>query len=541
MSPVSSLVLRLLERPRRCAAALLCLFAVNGAWSVYHDSQTHDEWAHIDYGESALRGLVEHASAQRMPITALNAAPVAAIRALGFSLSDQRATWVYRLPTIAVAALLGYAVFVWSGALYGSTGGLLSLFVFVFCPTVLAHSRLVTTDVHCAAFSFFAVLSFVRYLDRPSWLRLVAAAVLMGLAQLTKHTALLLVPVLLAVIGLRLLSILRDPARRPSPLPVGRAAVHAGVYLLLALAVLNAGYAFRGTMTSVLASRQSVSASQPGFAAANAASMEHPSLRSRVPLPLPSAYVEAFLFGQYLNGTDEGRGPAYLFGAQNPKGWWYYFPVAFLLKTPIPTLLLSAIALCLVFSTKWLAPASDELVLVLVLFATVGFFVFLCTAQIGVRYLLPAFPFLFTLVGRLAVWQPARARRLWRAGALALLVWLPISVLSYFPHYIAYFNESCWNRLTLYRALADSNLDWDQTDWYLKRYLDAHSTEPIAVNPGSPVTGKVVVRANNLAGLTATPDAYRWLRDGHTPVGHIGYAWLIYDIPPPAQTSPNRR
>ena len=69
----------------------------------------------------------------------------------------------------------GLAVFAWSSRLYGTGGGLLSLCLWVFCPNILAHCRLITTDVGSTALGVAATFVFWRYMKRPTWLGAVAA------------------------------------------------------------------------------------------------------------------------------------------------------------------------------------------------------------------------------------------------------------------------------------------------------------------------------------------------------------------------------
>ena len=86
----------------------------------------------------------------------------------------------------------GLAVFAWSRRLYGNWGGLLSLALWVFCPNMLAHSRLITSDMGSTALGVAATYVFWRYLQQPSWRRAARGGVMLGLAQLTKFTMLLL-------------------------------------------------------------------------------------------------------------------------------------------------------------------------------------------------------------------------------------------------------------------------------------------------------------------------------------------------------------
>jgi hypothetical protein len=117
------------------------------------------------------------------------------------------------------------------------------------------------------------------------------------------------------------------------------------------------------------------------------------------------------------------------------------------------------------------------------------------------------------------------------AGAVA---WLAVSVLSWHPHYLAYMNELLRDRRLGWRQLADSNLDWGQSEEYLRAWRRAH---PEAIlEPRHPTTGLVVVRANFLTGVLGD-DRFAWLRNLR-PVDQVAYSYLVFrvtaqDLPPP--------
>jgi hypothetical protein len=123
-----------------------------------------------------------------------------------------------------------------------------------------------------------------------------------------------------------------------------------------------------------------------------------------------------------------------------------------------------------------------------------------------------------------------RRSRVYRSAVVVAFAWMVVSSLSFYPHYLSYFNELIGSRLNMYKILADSNVDWKQNDYYLEDYLRQNAGKAIYVNPEKPVTGTVVVNVNRLVGVTAPLARYDWLRSRHEPVGHIGYSWLIYDI-----------
>ena len=109
-------------------------------------------------------------------------------------------------------------------------------------------------------------------------------------------------------------------------------------------------------------------------------------------------------------------------------------------------------------------------------------------------------------------------------------MYLIVSTLSYFPHYLSYFNEIVWDRKQAYKLLADSNIDWGQDEWYLMEYKRKNSE--IKVNPEFPTSGRIVVSVNNLVGVVVDPERYKWLRENFEPVDSIAYSYLIYDIYP---------
>jgi hypothetical protein len=512
------------EHSRASALVLLFVFAVNCAISVYNDTVTYDEPGHVEFGTWLLNGTLVHCKDQKMPITALNALPGVVAHALGLSFSDKNLLWLSRLPTTCFALLVGYFVFLWSSRLYGARGGLFSLLLFVFCPTTIAHARMATTDMYCAGFSLLAVYSFLRYIETPSLSRLLIAGALMGLSQLTKHTALLLFPVLLVTFCVRRWA---RPDSTAGPRQPRLLALHALTYVIIVWGVINAGYGLKFNFATV---GQDAEWLQANTEFAPAPDQHYDSPLANVPIPLPRAYVEAFMLGQFFNKMGKGHGPIYLMGKLSERGWWYYFPIAFALKTPLPTLGILLLALFVSVRSKRLSLSSDESVLLLFAVVVFTFFSFFCSAQIGIRYLLPILPFLYVFAGQIAIFTPHVWTRGYAACVGLLSLWLPISVLSYFPHYISYFNEFCWNRLLLYQSLSDSNLQWDQDGEYLRRYLEGHP-KPIAVNPATPSTGTVIVDTNRLTGVTGDLETYRWLREGYTPVSSAAYSWLVYEIP----------
>ncbi len=137
----------------------------------------------------------------------------------------------------------GLVVFAWSRRLYGVWAGLLSLALWVFCPNILAHARLITSDVCSTAMGAAATYIFWCYLHKPNWRWALAAGVALGLAQLSKFSMLLLYAIwpFLWIVRLGLVVPRGEWLRA-----VGKGVIHGLVIVSLSIATIDVGYLFEG-------------------------------------------------------------------------------------------------------------------------------------------------------------------------------------------------------------------------------------------------------------------------------------------------------
>ena len=91
--------------------------------------------------------------------------------------------------------------------------------------------------------------------------------------------------------------------------------------------------------------------------------------------------------------------------------------------------------------------------------------------NIGVRHILPIFPFLMALAGWAAATLIAR-RRAWAYLVALVLLFDVVSSVRAFPTYLAYANELWGGPSQTYKYLTDSNVDWAQQLKAVKKYLD---------------------------------------------------------------------
>ncbi|HET9210625.1 MAG TPA: glycosyltransferase family 39 protein [Thermoanaerobaculia bacterium] len=493
--------------------ALLILFALRGVAAMRVDGTTADEPLHLAYAERGLTAgtfiRTDGTLNSKMPVSVLNALPATLAERSG-TLSWPRKLFLARLPSLLLGVLLGWLVWSWAGALFGPWGGALALFLYTFCPNVLAHAHLVTTDISTALAMFGSAYAFWRYLDRPSRGRLAVAVAAFGLAQLTKTTAAFLFPIFALLLALRLRT-RKDLLRA------------AGLLLLLALsalAVLNAGFLGEGTGTP-LKGYTFVSESFQKLAAT-------PVLRD-LPLPLPYAYVQGL---DMVTRDSRAQYWTYLRGRYSDTGFRSYFLWAFLLKVPVATQILLLLALGLWATGRLRAPGADDFLLVPAAFLLV-YFSFFFRLGIGIRYILPAFPFLFVFAGRVAAYPPSsRSLSRWQPAAVgALLLWLAASSFSVHPQYLSYFNEIAGGPGNGWRWLLDSNLDWGQDEDYVRNVWVPRSPVPVWINPGGPIAGRVAVNLDHLIGLDpGIAERYAWLRENFRPVAKIRWTFWVFDV-----------
>jgi 4-amino-4-deoxy-L-arabinose transferase-like glycosyltransferase len=404
------------------------------------------------------------------------------------------------------SVLGGLVVFAWSRRLYGTGAGLLSLALWVVCPNVLAHGRLVTTDMGATALGVLATYVFWLYLRQPGWRRALLAGVCLGLAELSKFSLLLLYGLwpLFALVDL----VFRYPfcglAAR-----LGRALLHGGLMLVVSVLLIDAGYGFEGVGIP-LGRYEFISRTltrdvergvwqEKGPDPLRATALQHRLNRFRgtwlgaLPAPLPKHYLLGFddqkfeaegVPQRFLDPNapaDEVQGyPVYLDGELRQKSWWYYYLLTLVYKVPEGTwvLVLASLAV-LVLSARSRGSWFDE-ALVLTIPAVVVFVMSVFTnINLGLRYVLPIFPYVFISAGKLVPWAAGLSRPRARAFAWTLigggLLATTAGTLAVAPHFLAYFNAVSGGPSRGSTHLIDSNLDWGQDLVGLRRWVEAHA------------------------------------------------------------------
>lgn len=392
--------------------------------------------------------------------------------------NGDRVFWLVTLARwacIPFSLLGGYVCFRWARDLYGERAAILALVLWCFAPNIIAHGHLITPDVGATSLGVAAAYVFWRWLNSPGWTRALIAGSVLGLAELTKTSWI----VLFALWPLIWLARTWPDRRRLSRGTWLRESRQLAVILLLGLYMINLGYGFEGSFQK-LGDYGFVSETLGG---PRSDSTSYRDVRNRfqdtwlaaMPVPLPKNY----LMGIDLQKWDfEQKMLSYLGGEWRMGGWWYYYLYALAIKVPLGTWILVLLALLAgLFGRGYAAGWRDELVLL----APIVVILTLISSQTGfnhhLRYVLPIFPFAFIWISKVVRAVEFGHRKIAAAAAAALL-WSVGSSLWVYPHSLSYFNElvggPTGGHVHLGGVAVDSNIDWGQDLLYLKRWLDDH-------------------------------------------------------------------
>ena len=462
-----------------------------------------------------------------------------------------------RSVVILFTLLFGLWIAIWTRRRFGAPTALFALTMFTFDPNFLAHGHYVTTDLFVSFFSFLAVTLWIDYLDRGARRALVGSGLAFGAAAASKYSGLFLVPVF------PMIYLAVWIARRRLPIEARRTGLRDFVACMLVVALLS------GAVLAVCYSPEIV-ATVRYLTHTGTAPLMKDALASRVDR---NTIIGAFLYRvanpvhmpaySYLVGLSDvnsaslaGR-PSYLFGMYSPKGWWYYFPVVFVLKTPAATLLVLALAALL--AVVWLRKRAEKQLFVLsgLAIPVIVYMGFAMSSRmdVGLRHILPIFAFLYVLAASV-FWECGSAvlRRAFPFLVAGLVVLLMVESLSIAPHYLAFFNLFTGGPRQGPRYLLDSNIDWGQDLKHLGEYLDARgisnvclsyfgtaSPEYYGIHPvpwpsglDNPETWKTMdcvaaVSVTPLYGVYVSRKRFAYLRTLQ-PMAKVGYSIYLYDL-----------
>lgn len=439
-----------------------------------------------------------------------------------------------RAVTVALSLLLGLTIALWTRGRFGKGSALLALTLYCFDPNFIAHGRYVTTDVMASLTFFLACIAWNHYLDRPSRGGLIMAGVAMGVAFVSKFSLLILpvVFVMMYVVKLR-------------PFTWRRLAASLGITFLLGAAVIYIAYAGEWTVpihdpiTAYYFDKTSEQLRADATVPRSVLPFVDPVTRKgrcvqwavrHVPVPAFSYFKGLY---RLYNHNHVGHA-AYLLGKYSLFGWWFYFPVACLVKSPVALVALTALALAAFLRIRtnfW------------ILIPAIIYFLFSIESSIniGLRHILPVFPFLFIFTAVMAKWA------CWmRHAVIVLVLVLVVETSAAYPNYLSFFNVAAGGSSNGPRYLADSNIDWGQDLEKLKVYMGQNAIPTVCLSyfgsadpvyyklphrdlPSFPPPGGCSVAAVSVNKLLSSDGRMKGFL-GCKPRARVGYSIYLYDV-----------
>ena len=532
--PGPGALLRLLERRSLWIALVLIAAAALRIVSTYSGiSSTWDEPGHMACGLQYLAEHVYRYESQHPPVARVMSALgpfLSGARPLGGKVQDLegvavmfhsgnpgRILTLMRLGILPFFLLAAWVVYLWARRHFGPAVAALAVAFFTLEPTVLAHAGVATTDMPLAASLTAAFFAMLVWVEQPTWKHSLLFGAASGLAATTKFTSLGYLPAAAIFAFIAWLAVARpgaaqlQEAARARLLPFGAAVLTGAIFIWAVY-----GFTFG----------------------------EVSGWGIRLPAPIFFDGVRSAL------AHNETGHAAYLLGEISNRGWWYFFPVALAVKTPLGWMLLALLGAGVCYMRRarlvyWLPVAFSLGILLPAMTSHVN---------IGLRHILPIFAGFSILAAiglMLLIEHAARTRWTGLAGA-ALVVWMVISGAGSHPDYLGYFNEIARDQPE--RFLLDSDYDWGQNDIRLARRLRELGASSVAFSefnftpqqlqiwPGLPPVHPINPLAPYEGWNVVSPTRWMLRRYGITdnrqpwfpylrPEEKVGSLWLYY-IPP---------
>ena len=495
-------------------ATLFAVLAAQSAWFVATTSGVYDETVYLEVGR-----VVYHDGDFRR-FSELGLAPLPIL--LNYALPSILQTSGYRsavsLARASSVVLVGFPLllisYTWIAREAGRRGGFAGAAALSLSPNIVAHTSLATTDACFLVAALIALASLTAHIRRRSWHTLIFLAIGLGVALSAKYSAVALFPVV--AIMLLLSSDRKSQGFRRSLATAAKACAVTGFLFVAALALAWALHAFTVVEVNV-------------------------GIVGRV-LDVPAPL--AGLLEQFRHNRSGHL--AFLFGDVRLRGWWYYMPLALLVKsTPAELLIMAASVYAFLIMAR--SGSTSALVWCVAFVVYLGFSMS-SNLNLGIRYVLLV-PCLAVLATTTWFFKVSEHRKPAIAVAAGVLVLQLASVISISPHYLGYFNGLAGGPAEGYRYLADSNLDWGQdlpalreaiqrvgakhpiVSYFGTAPLDAYGIAAVQW-PGTEddrnVADWIAISANHLNGLYVLPpdtfDEFRRI----PPSYRAGYSIFLY-------------
>lgn len=431
-------------------ASILGIFLLLSFFSAFQESLTFDEVVTIREGKNAWLHQTYDIELYHPPLAkVLQTAPLIFLEnGLHIQLSSINEKNISRSVVIIMGALLLLSVYLTTKKYFGYWQGIVALTLLAFEPNTLAFSHIVNTDMVVNLLIFLCYVLLLSLLLKPTRRKAILFAVCVGLGLSSKMSfdSFFTLSALILIIFIK---------KKQTVAFLWNKKFYFIFLTIIALLVVWSTYFFHWNV--IVKERKDENRFSEKLL--KSAQQHHNTVLVTI---ITIAKTQKFPLGDYIalykNVALAKASPACFFlGTFYPKCYWYFMPVTFLLKTPLPFIV-------------WLFAGIYTIQVVkkkkkLFLYFSIPFVViFIHAALSGAfplnRYMLPLYPFA-AIIGSHTIYL---WRHKWvRIGATVLLLWYCITVLTAYPHYLSYTNEIAGPRQIQYRNFWDANLDWGQS------------------------------------------------------------------------------
>jgi len=394
--------------------------------------------------------------------------------------------WWARLPTIIVL-LLGLPYIIYSVFYHtkDKSIALISGILYAFSPNIIAHGRLVTTDL-IASLSFLIVIDiWIRYLQNQSGKNIFYLILAIAFAFLSKFSTILLLP-LIFLTGFGYIWI-KYWSYNQQILSKSLILIRDGIIVALGVFVII-NFVYWITMRNMSIDTQ-LQLVQESFPQDNQISdITKQTLSNIIQFP-GLQYFGQYLLGQAMVVQRVGGGnTTFLLGKFTNQSFIEYFPLTYLLKeniaiilTLIAIILASIIGIIKHFNFKIFGKYKTKIlnywyeITVFIMIIIYWFISIRGNLNLGIRHILPAVTLTYILIafGIVKILIPLRFSKVLLS---VFLIWYITTTILVYPSYISNLNILSGQNQG-YQIFTDSNLDWGQdlnrlNNWTKQKNID---------------------------------------------------------------------
>lgn len=540
-----------LVRPNTVACLLLATMAILAGGAARQESVTVDEVAHVGAGVSYLQKLDYRLNEEHPPLAKILAALPLVLRGqhadyssiswtfsqgffhqylaewvfgheVIFSWNDPYSTMLWaRIPMLVLTLVFGWVLYAYAKRLGDERGALLTLTAYVTMPAFLVFGPLVLTDLAVTLFSVLTIWALAAMWREPTRAAKIKFGLALAGALLSKFSAgLLFFSCAALIVSLRL-----SPG---SLVPLDTLERRRWRRLRLWSLIQGMGLALAVVYVVYLV----ISWNQPTDSFDVIRHFPASPLVRRLVMPLWT-YVRG-LIGFAVAASR----PTYVLGHSYAHGVWFYFPIIFLLKSPLPFLALLVITLVVWAAARPLKKGGAPLVrkgteldwrALWVSFLVFTAACLLSRLDLSIRHLSVPLALLVLMVARLPMMAGllrASGSSLGRAAeltAVALACAMAVTAIRAYPYYFPFLNSLAMGKPG-FALVNDSNLDWNQALPVVERFVSEHHLDRVLLDEyGFSEPGAYVPQAQFWNCQQPAPaDAGRWavvssgmIADGH--------------------------